>query len=328
MPDQPLTAQDLRDAFQMRARMTRRGSSYEDVAREIGSVVLAAGIVWAIIGAPVVPAVQEFLPDASDEMTADRALTSAVVALGFVIGISYIVGEVVAPAYPSSILTCRCGRSCACCASRPHRRPHVPGRQRAVSDIAAFCEEFRRAGDESGGGVAYIGAGSLEGVERSSNWTAFEDYEGVAFLAARAAQQRAGRHRPAADARVSQVVARHERALMRVALHWSLCRDDALDAYQRALEIYVRRIDSLDPATEINWLKVVVCRNLGTDGSASARRLRSRVPGSRPRRRQLHQPGNSTRAHSGVGGSVRARPRHCARRARRIRRARRPAAAA
>jgi len=45
---------------------------------------------------------------------------------------------------------------------------------------------------------------------------------------------------------------------MRVALHWSVCRDDALDAYQRALEIYVRRLDSLDPATEISWLKVVV----------------------------------------------------------------------
>jgi RNA polymerase sigma factor (sigma-70 family) len=45
---------------------------------------------------------------------------------------------------------------------------------------------------------------------------------------------------------------------MRVALHWSLCRDDALDAYQRALEIYVRRLDTLDPATEVAWLKVVV----------------------------------------------------------------------
>jgi RNA polymerase sigma factor (sigma-70 family) len=45
---------------------------------------------------------------------------------------------------------------------------------------------------------------------------------------------------------------------MRVALHWSLCRDDALDAYQRALEIYVRRLDSLDRATEVAWLKVVV----------------------------------------------------------------------
>jgi RNA polymerase sigma factor (sigma-70 family) len=45
---------------------------------------------------------------------------------------------------------------------------------------------------------------------------------------------------------------------MRVARHWSLCLDDALDAYQRALEIYVRRLDSLDPTTEIAWLRVVV----------------------------------------------------------------------
>ena len=64
--------------------------------------------------------------------------------------------------------------------------------------------------------------------------------------------------RAATEARVSQVVGKHERSLMRVALHWSLCRDDALDAYQRALEIYVRRLESLDPATEISWLKVVV----------------------------------------------------------------------
>jgi RNA polymerase sigma factor (sigma-70 family) len=77
-------------------------------------------------------------------------------------------------------------------------------------------------------------------------------------LATRAAQRRAGRSEPGPDARVSQLVARHERSLMRVARHWSICRDDALDAYQRALEIYVRRIDSLDPATEISWLKVVV----------------------------------------------------------------------
>lgn len=57
---------------------------------------------------------------------------------------------------------------------------------------------------------------------------------------------------------MSRLIAAHERSLMRVALHWSLCRDDALDAYQRALEIYIRRLDSLDPATELAWMKVVV----------------------------------------------------------------------
>ena len=82
-------------------------------------------------------------------------------------------------------------------------------------------------------------------------------------MATRAAQGRAGRLEPSADARVSQLVARHERSLMRVARHWSICRDDALDAYQRALEIYVRRLDSLDPATEIAWLRVVVKNVVG-----------------------------------------------------------------
>jgi DNA-directed RNA polymerase specialized sigma24 family protein len=90
-------------------------------------------------------------------------------------------------------------------------------------------------------------------------------------LATGAAQGGARRSEPGTDARVSRLVARHERSLLRVARHWSLCRDDALDAYQRALEIYVRRLDSLDPATELAWLRVVTYRNLGTPGSAVPR---------------------------------------------------------
>jgi RNA polymerase sigma factor (sigma-70 family) len=58
--------------------------------------------------------------------------------------------------------------------------------------------------------------------------------------------------------RVAAVVARHERALLRVARLASLCHDDALDAYQRALEIFVRRVETVDPATEVAWLKVVI----------------------------------------------------------------------
>jgi RNA polymerase sigma factor (sigma-70 family) len=59
-------------------------------------------------------------------------------------------------------------------------------------------------------------------------------------------------------ARVAAVVVRHERALLRVARQASLCHDDALDAYQRALEIFVRRVETVDPATEVAWLKVVI----------------------------------------------------------------------
>jgi RNA polymerase sigma factor (sigma-70 family) len=69
--------------------------------------------------------------------------------------------------------------------------------------------------------------------------------------------------RPAAarndpSARVGAVVARHGDQLTRIARSYSLCTDDAQDAVQRALEIYMRRVESLDPATELAWLKVVV----------------------------------------------------------------------
>ena len=58
--------------------------------------------------------------------------------------------------------------------------------------------------------------------------------------------------------RVADLVARHGELLTRVARSYSLCADDAQDAVQRALEIYLRRVESLDPATELAWLKVVV----------------------------------------------------------------------
>ena len=58
--------------------------------------------------------------------------------------------------------------------------------------------------------------------------------------------------------RVATIVARHGDLLLRVARQYALCADDAHDAVQRALEIYMRRVDSLDPATELAWLKVVV----------------------------------------------------------------------
>src|SRR4051794_21185625 len=58
--------------------------------------------------------------------------------------------------------------------------------------------------------------------------------------------------------RVETMVARHGPALLRVANQFSLCHDDALDAYQRALEIYLRRLDTVELATEGAWMRVVV----------------------------------------------------------------------
>jgi RNA polymerase sigma factor (sigma-70 family) len=57
---------------------------------------------------------------------------------------------------------------------------------------------------------------------------------------------------------VLAVVATHAGSLLSVARRYSLCADDAQDAYQRALEIFLRRADSLDPASAPAWLRTVV----------------------------------------------------------------------
>src|SRR3954467_3925238 len=71
------------------------------------------------------------------------------------------------------------------------------------------------------------------------------------------------------------MVTRHGSARLRVANQFSLCHHDALDAYQRALEIYLRRLDTVDPATEGAWLRVVVKHE-----ALAIRRSRSGTVGS------------------------------------------------
>jgi RNA polymerase sigma factor (sigma-70 family) len=60
------------------------------------------------------------------------------------------------------------------------------------------------------------------------------------------------------DTRIAALVGAYGAALLRVARQHSLCLDDAQDAYQRALEIYLRRMDTIDVATEGAWMKVVI----------------------------------------------------------------------
>jgi RNA polymerase sigma factor (sigma-70 family) len=60
------------------------------------------------------------------------------------------------------------------------------------------------------------------------------------------------------EGRVAALLAAHGPALRRVARRWSLCEEDAEDALQRSLEIYVRRLDTVERATEAAWLKVVI----------------------------------------------------------------------
>jgi RNA polymerase sigma factor (sigma-70 family) len=57
---------------------------------------------------------------------------------------------------------------------------------------------------------------------------------------------------------VVQTIGEHAEALLRVARRHTGCAADAEDAYQRALEIFVKRAHRLDPATAYKWLFTVV----------------------------------------------------------------------
>lgn len=62
------------------------------------------------------------------------------------------------------------------------------------------------------------------------------------------------------DDLVVRTIQLHADALLRLARRNSLCADDAADAYQRALEIFLHHADRLDPARAHSWLFTVVKR--------------------------------------------------------------------
>jgi RNA polymerase sigma factor (sigma-70 family) len=56
---------------------------------------------------------------------------------------------------------------------------------------------------------------------------------------------------------VLRVVSQHADSLLRTARRHSLCADDAQDAYQRTMEIFVRRAATLDPERAHKWVHTV-----------------------------------------------------------------------
>jgi RNA polymerase sigma factor (sigma-70 family) len=64
--------------------------------------------------------------------------------------------------------------------------------------------------------------------------------------------------RPSGADLVVQTIAEHATSLLGTARRYSLCADDAQDAYQRALEIFLRHADGLDPAGAAPWLRTVI----------------------------------------------------------------------
>jgi RNA polymerase sigma factor (sigma-70 family) len=74
---------------------------------------------------------------------------------------------------------------------------------------------------------------------------------------------------------ILRTVAAHADSLLRTARRFSLCPDDAQDAYQRALEIFMRHAERLDAARAAGWLHVVVKRE-----AQAIRRSRQRLVAS------------------------------------------------
>jgi RNA polymerase sigma factor (sigma-70 family) len=57
---------------------------------------------------------------------------------------------------------------------------------------------------------------------------------------------------------VLRTIAAHAPSLLGTARRYSLCADDAQDAYQRALEIFLRRAEAVNPDHAVGWLRTVV----------------------------------------------------------------------
>src|SRR5512133_3999078 len=64
--------------------------------------------------------------------------------------------------------------------------------------------------------------------------------------------------RERAEGLVLELVGPQADSLLRVACRYSLCTDDAHDAYQRGLEILMRHAARLDPERAAGWLHTVV----------------------------------------------------------------------
>jgi DNA-directed RNA polymerase specialized sigma24 family protein len=65
---------------------------------------------------------------------------------------------------------------------------------------------------------------------------------------------RGGKRRRAAEELILRTIAAHAESLLRTARRHSLCADDAQDAYQRAIEIFMGHAQRLDAARAPGWL--------------------------------------------------------------------------
>ncbi len=90
-----------------------------------------------------------------------------------------------------------------------------------------------------------------------------------------AAPDEPGRRQHDVDALILQTISAHADGLLRLARRHSLCQDDAHDAYQRGLEIFLRHAHRLEPSGAASWLRTVVKHE-----AMAVRRTRQRDLGS------------------------------------------------
>ena len=79
------------------------------------------------------------------------------------------------------------------------------------------------------------------------------------------------------EALVLELLGAHADSLLRVARRYSMCANDAHDAYQRGLEILMRHAGRLDPERAAGWLHAVVYRHLGTPAWPAGTRLSASI---------------------------------------------------
>jgi RNA polymerase sigma factor (sigma-70 family) len=94
---------------------------------------------------------------------------------------------------------------------------------------------------------------------------------------ARRAQVGGPTHEEARKRAVVELIARHEQALRRTARRYSICADDAEDAYQRALEIVLTKAPTDDLGQLIRWTQTVTKHE-----ALAVRRNRERMLASPP----------------------------------------------
>jgi RNA polymerase sigma factor (sigma-70 family) len=75
----------------------------------------------------------------------------------------------------------------------------------------------------------------------------------------------------------STLIETHDRVFRRTARRYSICADDAEDAYQRALEILLTKAPPIEGDSLVRWMQTVTKRE-----ALAVRRLRERLLGSPP----------------------------------------------